>query len=303
MILNNLFKKEDITIVVTDSGLGGLSITADIVERLKRSVIFRSARIIFFNASFDNKSGYNVINDHQEKIRIFNSALESMASRYQPDLILIGCNTLSVVYPETPFSAKTQIPVVGIVKTGVDMILAMLKNTTDADVILFGTQTTISLESHKKALIAAGVPENSIYGIACGDLADLIEEGTNSPDTRKRISQKIAAALTARKNRNRPLIAALVCTHYGYAANIFKQELIKQGAQVTAIINPNPQMANFLFSTQYMHRHPQTNVTVEVICKVHIFPEIMGSITHLIKPISPMTVGAIRDYTREENLF
>jgi hypothetical protein len=51
MMLNNIFEKEDITIVVTDSGLGGLSVAADVTERLKDSGIFRSARIIFFNSS------------------------------------------------------------------------------------------------------------------------------------------------------------------------------------------------------------------------------------------------------------
>ncbi|MBD3288097.1 hypothetical protein GF337_04780, partial [candidate division KSB1 bacterium] len=146
---DSLFEQEEVTIVVTDSGLGGISITADVAERLKRSRIFRSARIIFFNSSFDNKSGYNVISDHQEKIRIFNNALNSMASRYQPDLILIGCNTLSVLYPETPFSTATTIPVTGIVETGVEQILLNWQKTNNADIFLFGTQTTISGSSHK----------------------------------------------------------------------------------------------------------------------------------------------------------
>ena len=303
MVLNNLFEKGNITIVVTDSGLGGLSVAADVAERLKDSGIFRSSRIIFFNSSFDNKSGYNVITDHQEKIRIFNNALESMVDRYQPDLILIACNTLSVIYPETPFHAETRIPVVGIVKTGVDLILEKRKNSPDADIILFGTQTTISGGTHKNALIAAGVPAESLYGIACGNLADLIEEGASSAETRTRIFAKVAEALAIRTQRLRPMIAALVCTHYGYAADIFEQELIKQGAQVTAIINPNPQMADFLFATQDMHRYPHTTVTVEVICKVSIFPEIMESITRLIGPLSPETSRAIRDYTRDVNLF
>lgn len=303
MMRNNLFEKEDITIVVTDSGLGGLSVAADVVERLKDSGIFRSARIIFFNSSFDNKSGYNVITDHQEKIHIFNNALESIATRYQPDLILIACNTLSVIYPETPFHSETPILVVGIVKTGVELILEKRTYTPEADIILFGTQTTISGGTHKKALIADGVPEDSIYGIACGNLADLIEEGATSGETRTRISQKVAEALAMRRQGQQPVIAALVCTHYGYAADIFEQELMKQGAQVTAIINPNPKMADFLFSAQYMHQHPQTNVTVEVICKVSIFPEIMNSITELIEPLSPATSRAIRCYTRDVNLF
>jgi len=46
-------QRSDVTILVTDSGLGGLSVAADLAARLPASGIVRSARIVFVNAEPD----------------------------------------------------------------------------------------------------------------------------------------------------------------------------------------------------------------------------------------------------------
>jgi hypothetical protein len=100
MIEETLTNKKEITILVTDSGLGGLSVAADVAARLPESGVFEKARIVFYNALFHN-SGYNNLKTDAEKVRIFNAVLKAMNRRYHPDL-LIACNTLSVVYEKTP---------------------------------------------------------------------------------------------------------------------------------------------------------------------------------------------------------
>jgi glutamate racemase len=109
-----------LSFVVTDSGLGGLSIVADAAERLSEHKSFRSVRLVFFNALFSNEGGYNSLRSRSDKIRVFDSALLSLEQRYDPDLVLIGCNTLSVLFPDTDFSRESEVPVEGIVDTGVD---------------------------------------------------------------------------------------------------------------------------------------------------------------------------------------
>jgi len=47
-----LAERTDVAIVVTDSGLGGLSVAADLAARLPESGVFRNARIVFYNALF-----------------------------------------------------------------------------------------------------------------------------------------------------------------------------------------------------------------------------------------------------------
>src|SRR5664279_4089387 len=61
--------KPDVTIVVTDSGLGGLSVAADLAARLPASGIVQSARIVFMNAEPDVALGYNDMSLEADKVR------------------------------------------------------------------------------------------------------------------------------------------------------------------------------------------------------------------------------------------
>ena len=46
-------------IVITDSGLGGLSVLGELERRIKENPIFENAELIFFNALFSPDYGYN----------------------------------------------------------------------------------------------------------------------------------------------------------------------------------------------------------------------------------------------------
>lgn len=302
-MIKQFFSKDDVTILVTDSGLGGVSIAADMVEKLKTVKIFRKVRVVFFNSSFDNQSGYNKLKTNEEKIRIFNNALNSMQSNYRPDLILIGCNTLSVIYPETPFARSTTIPVIGIVETGVDFILEKLKNAPNAKIIIFATSTTITKGSHKKMLVQRGVKPENIIGISCADLADKIEDGHQSVETRDFVAHCVKEALSKLIDPDQPIIVSLNCTHYGYVLKFFEQEFEKNDIKPIAILNPNPRLAEFILQPEKFHRFKKTQVSIEVIAKVTIFPGVMKSIGELVATISPQTVQALQHYRRDENLF
>jgi hypothetical protein len=109
----DFFRKDKVTIAVTDSGLGGLSILADAVERSKIWKSFQKVDFVYFNALFSNQGGYNTLKSRQEKTAVFDSALSSLEERYDPDIILIGCNTLSAIYNDTIFARRTRTPVKG----------------------------------------------------------------------------------------------------------------------------------------------------------------------------------------------
>ena len=301
--IKNLFTKKSVTIIVTDSGLGGVSIAADLVERINNSGIFQKADVVFFNSSFDNKSGYNKIEKNVDKVRIFNDALNSMQQNHKPDLIMIGCNTLSVIYPETPFSKKTTTPVIGILETGVDFILEKIDSVPDANIVIFATPTTISKGSHKKILIEKGIKPEKIIGISCSDLADKIEEGHWSKATQAMVNQFVIEAVNKIKNRNQPLIVSLNCTHYGYVLPLFRQEFENNGIKPYAVLNPNPRMSNFLFKSANLNRCTQTGTSIEIISKVTIFPEVKKSISELIGTTSPETVKALQNYKQDTRLF
>jgi glutamate racemase len=303
-LLEDLYRnKKDVTILVTDSGLGGLSIVADAASRLPESGVFRSARIIFFSALFKEKSGYNSLKNESDKARIFQIVLEAMEDRYAPDLLLIGCNTLSVVYPETPFSRRPTFPVVGIIDTGADLIAGQFKRTPKATAIIFATRTTIESEIHKKMLVARGISPERIVGQACNKLAGAVNRGAGSEETKGLIDGFVAEALAKVSEPGAPLFASLNCTDYGYSAGLFRQAFAAAGYPDVLIIDPNSRLADFLFVPSLLHRFPGTQVTIEVISKTVITQEMIDSIAPILQKVSPPTAEALRSYRHNPQLF
>ncbi len=301
--LNNIFDKKEVTILVTDSGLGGLSVAADLTARLPRSGVFEKARIVFFNALFHPGSGYNFLPSDEEKVAIFNIALEAMEEKYHPDILLIACNTLSVIYDQTPFAKKTTVPVLGIVETGVDLIAEQFDNNPEANAIIFATQTTVETNSHKNMLIERGYEKDKIFGLPCSMLADYIEEGANSEMTTLLISEYVSQALEKIDNAGTPVFASLNCTHYGYSMEQFKSAFAEVNYPGIKIINPNPQMSNFLFNNNYINRYHETEVIVEVVSKTKITKAKIASLGKLVENISPQTAEATKNYKYDPDLF
>lgn len=297
-----LSKKKDITILVTDSGLGGLSVAADLAARLPESGVFRKARIVFYNALF-HSSGYNGLASEAEKDRIFDAVLRAMNERYHPDILLIACNTLSVVYDRTAFARSAPLPVIGIVETGVDLIARQFAKTPGATALLFGTKTTIMSEAHKKALVARGFPAERIYGQACHNLAGAIERGIATEETVGYIRKFVAEALAQAGDIPGPLFASFNCTHFGYARQQFADAFAEAGHPGIELLDPNPLMADFLFKAPYLHRYPRTDVSVEVVSKLEITEQERAAIGPLLEAVSPALAGAFRNYTFDPRLF
>ena len=120
--LADLLARDRITVVVTDSGLGGLAVVADAAEKFRHHAVFEAVDLVFVNALFREAGGYNSLPTREQKLEVFDSALRAMANRYQPDLILVACNTLSVLASDTAFAREGGVPVVGIVDMGVEQI-------------------------------------------------------------------------------------------------------------------------------------------------------------------------------------
>ena len=96
-------------IVVTDSGVGGLSVVA-YAERFVRMQGFdEPVRLTFANAAPANDYGYNAMPSRAAKLETFDCFLRNAAARFAPDMIYVACNTLSVLLPDTPYVAQAEI--------------------------------------------------------------------------------------------------------------------------------------------------------------------------------------------------
>jgi glutamate racemase len=295
--------KPDVTIVVTDSGLGGLSVAADLAARLPASGIVRSARIVFVNAEPDAAFGYNDMKREADKARVFDGALAAMESRYKPDLVLIACNTLSVVYPGTAHAKGGGTETVGIVGLGADLIAGELQREPGATALIFATKTTIEAGSHRKLLVEKGIPADRIVGEACPKLAGAIERGTASPETAAYVRKFVVEALGRLPETHGPLVASLNCTHFPYVLPLWQRTFASLGHPGVTVLDPNPLMTDLVLREGGSKRYPSTAVTVEVVSKVPIDDATRANLGALLRPVSPATADALGRYRLEPALF
>jgi len=301
--LENFFAKKEVTVAVMDSGLGGLSIMADALERMREGGIFRGAHFVFFNALFSSEGGYNSLRKRGEKIRIFDSALKSLENHYNPDLILVGCNTLSILYRDTMFSRQTQIPVKGIVEDGVELIATNLKTHPESKVIVFGTQTTVSEGTYERKLTERGFLRERIVSQACPDLVPYIEKGHGGDETEMLIYAYVDEALQKIGKGDAPLYVSFNCTHYGYSQELWTKAFQSFGITPLGFLNPNTRMNDFLFSNQMRSRFEKTDVSAQVVSMVSIDKSRIDSIGSWLRELSPLTAEALQNYIHRPDLF
>lgn len=295
--------EDEITIVVTDSGLGGLSVVADLERKLPPARIFKKVNLAFFNALFSNKGGYNSLDSHDKKVRIFNESLYAMEKRYKPDMILIACNTLSVIYEDTDFAKNSKTPVTGIIDAGVELIENQLNKTPDAKVIIFATRTTVDVGRHRKELIQRGILPDRIITQKCHKLAGSIDRGFDSNETSQLVAGFVDEALVKLPSLDSPICVSFNCTHYGYIEPLWRKTFEQRNVKPIAFLNPNYVMTDLFFRPEKINRVEKTELAIEIVSMVEISQNKKDSFSRLMKSLCPQTVEALLNYQHKEDLF
>ena len=298
---NLFFGKEEITIVVTDSGLGGLSVMDDIAKKLKTSGCFKKVSLIFVNALFDANTGYNTLQTRQEKITIFSNVLTSIEKRFKPDAILIACNTLSVIYKETDFVKQSKTPVIGIVESGVQLMAEKLKSDNISNVIIFGTETTIEEGTHKKALLELKIADERIITKSCPQLQSYIEQNPTGEETEMLITVYLNEALEQCPENSGNIYLSLNCSHFGYSYNLWKKAFANTPYKSGEILDPNSIMGDFLVDKKYRNRYSGTEISFLVVSKVKLLNE--NAIVSIFTEKTPELALAIQKYHLIPALF
>ncbi|NWF89295.1 MAG: aspartate/glutamate racemase family protein [Ignavibacteriaceae bacterium] len=301
--LKDVLSKEKISIVITDSGLGGISVCAGIEEKLRENNHFKEVNLIFFNALPQKGAGYNSMPNLETKAEVFNKALFSMVENYSPDLILIACNTLSVVFPFTEFSKISKTPVLGIVDFGVQMILEELKKNQNQTVMILGTQTTISSQVHKNMLKNNFVKEDQIVTQAIPNLESEIQKSSDSIEVKRLIEANLIDAINKSHNTNEPITAALCCTHYGFCKNTFQSAFEKLTNREVTILNPNELMINSITGEYNRNRFASAIIQIKVVSRAVIEDDEKNCVAKLVSEYAPQTAFALLNYKLNPNLF
>jgi glutamate racemase len=290
-------------VVITDSGLGGLSICAALARRLRGSAESRPVRLTYVNAWPDAGLGYNDLPDIGARAAVFDRALAAMTA-FRPGLILIACNTLSVVYEATAFSRAPAAPVAGIIDAGVDLFAEALGRKPDAALALFGTRTTIGSGEHVRRLALRGVDAGRVLPVACHGLAGAIDKDPGAPELAGLVDECVGRALRGRPPGG-PLFAGLACTHYAYVADLFRAALSQHDGTGTEILDPNQSLVDALVPAGTC---PGTGgarafLHVEVVSKVELPEAQRRAVARRLEPVSALTARALIEYTHVPGFF
>jgi glutamate racemase len=318
----------DAHIVVTDSGLGGLSICAAIEQGLRGAGQAGHVRLTYVNAWPFEDRGYNDLPDAAARARVFDAALARM-SAMRPDRILIACNTLSILYPHTSFSRQPPVAVQGIVGAGVDLFAERLTEDPAASIVLTGTKTTIESGVHRDSLLRRGIDPGRIAAVSWHGLAGAIERDVDGPRTAALLDACAARAAEAAP-RGATLFAGLCCTHYGYVAVRIVDAIARRTGRRVRALDPNLRLVgNLLGDAAFFTAgpgpgavaaedrgtrqrapapeargvRPEAAASVEVVSKVPLDHTARHGISRLVAPVSPATAAALLSYALVPDLF
>jgi glutamate racemase len=290
------------SIVVTDSGMGGLSVFNAIANQLDKESPWQFVKLVYVNAWPAPHRGYNHFVTLEKRARVFDNALRVMA-RYNPDEILIACNTLSVIFSHTHFSKSSGVKVQGIVDHGVQMVHESLSSDPGSVAIILGTPTTINAKTHEKELVGLGISEDRIINLACTNLAGRIEREPFSKTVKEMITKYVQQAATALDNFSGNVFAALCCTHFGYRRELFAQAFADTVDAKVTMLDPNIRMVRQAVPSVDGGRLYRPQIEMQMVSKARWSTEQVGAYEKLLGDVSHVARNALHNYRHVPDLF
>jgi glutamate racemase len=147
------------------------------------------------------------------------------------------------------------------------------------------------------------VDPSRIVSQACPGLADTISEDREGVRTKSEIAGWVRAAIEKMQQKDRPVVACLACTHYGYRKDLFAGVLAGAGIRAT-VVNPNERAVDDLFGTR-ADDHTAMNREAEVafVTRYAIPRATVEALTWFLSEISPRTVAAMQNFVHLPDLF
>ena len=286
--------------MITDSGLGGLSVCAGLEQAFSQNSRGAGIELLYVNATPDDRIGYNSLKTQQERIDLFDRFLKAAYSRYKPDEIAIACNTLSVIYDETDFAAQSRVAVKGIVDAGVSLCNSSLVEHPDHKLIIFATETTTEANTYPR-LISAHASDVSAQ--ECPELAHAISNDATGGACKSLLKDYVNEAINRFDPRPENVFAFLGCTHYGYQADIFKALLDEHGC-ATKILNPNDLLVKQLMQNSSMNTsHAEAPLSIKFVSRYAVPQAEINSMKSYLNDSAPLTLSALNNQIVVPDLF
>jgi hypothetical protein len=267
-------------------------VVAELVERLREESPFRSVRVVFCSCQPPLTRRERRHKPREWFVRALETALAGMARTFSPDVLLMACNTYSILYPETAFAKRSRVPFVGIVEAGLGLIRGYLGASPERRVLLFGTPITVDSGAYQR-----GAGPGRVVGQACPELHVNIEaDGPAHPETTRAIAAFVTEGLGQLGTPPGPFAASLNCTHYDYALEGFREAFRERGAEPEAILDPNGELVKAFFAAAGRPSRPGAEVRVEVVDRASP-TELYPAILPLLEQRSALVARAFRNAT------
>lgn len=276
-------------IVVCDSGLGGLNIAARFFSGRAASDA-PPCEIVYFNAFPAQNKGFNNLGSDREREEVLRDAFEGMG-RFSPDLCLIACNTLSIVWERLKAWYAPAFPVTGIVEAAVDGMAGALRREPESSLLILGTKSTVASGMYPARLAAAGIAPGRIRSLGAPGLATLLESDPASSEVRARIDDCAARAEALFERRPPRLLLGLCCTHFGFAAPLWLDLFGRRFGDV-ALVNPND-LLGADFAARAFSYHS----------RIDFFPGAREHMSAYFEASAPQIAAALRAARPEPGLF
>lgn len=280
---------------ITDSGVGGLSVCAELEARLRRSPIREDIEIFYLNAAIEDDYAYNSMPDRPTKLRAFDRFLQSVQQNYSLDLLYIACNTLSILFEDPCFDRYRHFPIEGIVDTGLMKMCQAFESDNDLTIVVFATPTTIEEAVYGSRLREHGVPASHVIEQACPGLPDAISNDGSGQLAAALLAGFVPAAFKQMEHRPGRVLGYLGCTHYGYQAARF-EAILKTLVKKSTILNPNNGAVDQILSR--VDTAPGAGqLKVEFIARYMIPGVVIDSLSMYIGKKAPETLSALVNAT------
>jgi glutamate racemase len=214
--------RNEAPIAVFDSGLGGLTVVARIMERLPREDVVYvgdTARV-----PYGTRSAQTVLN--------YAHACASVLREQRAKFLVVACNTVSSVALD-PLRRELLYPVIGAIEPGVAAALAASEAGAGARIGVLATKATMRSGAYPRAFLAIN-PHAQIYVEPAPLLVPLVDEGWLTGEVPRQAVREYLKPLVAQG------IEALLlgCTHYPLLGPLIVDELAAMsGRQVPVIDN------------------------------------------------------------------
>lgn len=276
-------------VIVCDSGLGGLNIASNFFTAGGHGRT--PCELIYFNAYPSQKCGFNDLPSLRKQEEVFRDAFEGM-KKFSPDLCLIACNTLSIVYERLRQWYDPGFEVCGIVECAADNMLEVMQKNPESSLLILGTRSTIESGAYARKLTGSGIAADRIKGIGCPGLATLLESDPDAAEVRERIAGYAGEAEKLFDKPPQKLFCALCCTHFGFASEIWEREFAGKFPGFAGLINPNDLLGNGFTASSFSYHS-----------RIDFFPGGRENMSRYFEKISPQIANALKNAAADPELF